>query len=99
VKDPEDAMFLTDRPVYGYRELPDNRQHPVVQGDTLYRLAGAYFAGMPRPAGYWWAIGDFQPAPIHDPTIRLPIGSIIVVPSLRTLQVEILNDRRRQATS
>lgn len=97
--DADDAMFLTERPVYGYRELPDNRQHLVVEGDTLFTLAGRYFAGMPRPAGFWWAIADFQPTPVQDPTLTLRVGSVVVIPSLRTLQMEILNERRRRTST
>jgi hypothetical protein len=96
--DEEGRLFLDDRPVYGYRDLPDNRQHVVREGDTLWGLADLYFASMPRAAGFWWAIADFQPDPVHDPTIALTVGTTVVIPSLRTLQQEILNDARRRRT-
>lgn len=96
--DAEGRTFLTDRIPYGFRALPDNRVHIVSEGDTLFTLAGRYFQPLTRPAGYWWAIADFQPHPIHDPTIALVAGSVIVVPSVRTLVEFILNERRRAET-
>lgn len=86
--------YLTDRVPYRFRALADNTTHVVVQGDTLWSLAGRYFQPLTRPAGYWWAIADFQPNPIHDPTIQLVPGSIVIVPSVRTLLEEVLGDRR-----
>jgi hypothetical protein len=91
--------FLGERAPYAYRDLPDNRQHLVSTGDTIFNLAGRYFAGVPRAAGLWWVIADFQPIPIHDPTIRLVEGTTIVIPSLRTLHGEILNDKRRSTVA
>jgi hypothetical protein len=77
-----------------YRELPDNRFHVVVEGDTLYNLAALYFEGIERPAGLFWVIADFQQTPIHDPTVQLEPGRALVIPSLRTLIEEILSSNR-----
>jgi LysM domain len=99
VRDADERMHLSERPVFGYRDLPDNRQHVVKEGDTLFNIAGRYFAGTERAAGFWWAIADFQPVPIHDPTIRLTPGTVVVVPSLRTLQLDILDEGRRRNAS
>ena len=97
---PDDAerLFLSEAVPYAYRDLPDNIQHSVKEGDTLFNLAGRYYASMPRGAGFWWAIAQFQPNPIIDPTVRLTPGSVVVVPSLATLQNEILNERRKRAS-
>jgi hypothetical protein len=93
--DPEDGMLALSEPEsYGYRDFPDNRRHLVALGDTWWTIAGSYFAGLPRPAGFWWAICHFQPVPVVDPTIALEPGTVVVVPSIRTLQERILNDRR-----
>jgi hypothetical protein len=89
-------LLLSERAPYRYRDLSDNRQHIVRTGDTLWNLAGRYFAPMPRPAGLWWIIADFQPEPIHDPTIELAPGTVITIPSLRTVQEEVFNERRRR---
>jgi len=84
--------FLTDREPYGLVAHPDNRLHTVVEGDSLYLLAGVYFAPLPRACGYWWAIADYQPEPIFDPTLPLPAS--VVIPSLRVLTDIILADPR-----
>lgn len=93
----EDAevQLLTDYEPFDFRELPDNVVHVVKEGDTLWTLAGRYFAGIPRASGLWWVIADFQPTPIHDPTIALELGARLVIPSLRTVQEEVFNPARR----
>ena len=88
-------LFLTEREPFRFRSLPDNRQHVVKEGDTLFSLAGRYFAPLPRPAGLWWVIADFQPDPVHDPTVALEPGRVLVVPSIRTVQEEIFSETRR----
>lgn len=91
-------LQLSEREPFYYRDYPDNREHVVVQGDTLHRLAGAYFAPIDDPAQLWWVIADFQPAPIHDPTIRLEPGSTIIIPSVRTVLEVIFSENRRLET-
>jgi len=87
-------MYLTDREPYGYASHPDSREHLIVLGDTLFSLAGQYFAPLPRACGYWWAIADFQPEPIVDPTLALTVGDTLIIPSLRLLTDVILRDSR-----
>lgn len=89
------VLFLSPREPYRYRNLPDTRTHQVAQGDTLFTLAGSYFAPTPRACGFWWAIADFQPDPIFDPTLELVPGAILYVPSLRTLLEKVLSEERR----
>jgi hypothetical protein len=93
--DEDDAVVLTEPEPYRFRDLSDNRFHVVAEGDTLHGLAAAYFATLPRPAGLWWVIADFQPEPVLDPTLRLGIGSVVVIPSLRTVLEEVFSERRR----
>lgn len=95
VLDDQERLFLTDREPFRYRPLPDNRQHVVKEGDTLFSLAGRYFAPLPRPAGLWWVIADFQPEPVHDPTLALELGRVVVVPSIRTITEEAFSEKRR----
>jgi hypothetical protein len=99
VLDDQERLFLTDREPYRFRTLPDNRQHVVKEGETLFSLAGLYFSPLPRPAGLWWIIADFQPDPIQDPTLALDVGRVLVVPSLRTVTEEIFSEKRRQEVS
>jgi hypothetical protein len=68
----------------------------VVDGDSLFDLAGRYFAPLPRACGYWWAIADYQPDPILDPTLALETARAIVVPATRVLTDVILAESRRR---
>ena len=97
VVDAEGRTFLTEREPYGYRPHADNRVHVVVQGDTLFDLAGRYFEPLPRACGFWWVIADFQPEPIIDPTLELgPTGLRLFIPSVRVLTDVILGEARRR---
>ena len=93
--DAQGRLYLSDRKRFLYRSLPDNIEHTVKQGDTLWTLAGRYFASLPRPAGLWWVIMDFQPDPIHDPTLELVPGTVLHIPSERTILEEIFSEKRR----
>lgn len=94
--DVDGATALTPREPFRFRDLADNRVHTVFEGDTLWTIAGTYFADLARPSGYWWAIADFQPQPIVDPTIALEPGTEIVIPSSRVLLTSILGEQRRR---
>lgn len=98
VRDEAGRMYLTEREPYRYRAHADNRQHTVVHGDTLWGLAGRYFAPLERACGYWWAIADFQPVPIVDPTLALEVGRTLHIPSTRVLTEIILGGAERTAS-
>ncbi len=89
-----ELLQLTDREPFRFAEFADNESHLVREGDTLFILANARFKGFPRPAGLWWIIADFQPEPIHDPTLKLTPGRSLIIPSIRTVREEIFNQRR-----
>lgn len=89
-----DQLQLTDREPFGYQDYPDNRIHPVVQGDTLFALAAKYFDPIDNAATLWWVIADFQPDPILDPTIALVEGSKLIIPSYRTIFEVLFADSR-----
>ncbi len=90
-------LFLSEREPFGFRDRADNVQHVVRSGDTLDSVAATYFAPLANAAQFWWVIGEYQPDPVLDPTVELAVGSVLVVPSLRVLQEEVLNETRRQA--
>ena len=89
--------FLSEREPYRFRPFADTRRHRVVQGDTLWSLAGRAFAPLPRACGYWWVIADFQPDPIIDPTLTLEPGRLLYIPSTRALTDVILSEQRRRS--
>ena len=87
-------LFLAERERFRFRNFSDNRSHIVREGDTLFTLAHRFFKGLPRPAGLYWIIADFQPDPIHDPTIQLGLGRVLFIPSTRTVREEVFNESR-----
>lgn len=95
--DPE-VLQLSEREPFLYRDYADNIEHTVAEGESLHSLAARYFAGIPTPSELWWVIADFQPDPIHDPTLRLEIGSVLIIPSARTVLEEIFSEKRRLET-
>jgi len=94
-KDEAGRTFLDDPGPYRFRALSDNVVHVVEEGETIWSVAGWHFRPHPRAAGLWWAIADFQPNPIHDPTIALVAGSALILPSLRTVLTDVLGEQRR----
>ena len=98
-QDGQGRWLLSDREPYRFHDHPDTRVHVVAQGDTLFHLAGRYFAPLPRACGYWWAIADFQTQPILDPSLRLATGRRLFIPSLRVLTDVILGDPRRKGSA
>lgn len=98
VRDTAGRLYLTEREPYRFYPHPDNGLVVVAEGDTLFTLAGRAFAPLPRACGFWWAIADFQPDPILDPTLALDLGRQIILPSLRVLTDVILGEARRTET-
>lgn len=91
------VLMLTDRTPFRFRPLGDTITHIVKDGESLYQIAGMYYRyAFERPAGLWWVIADFQPDPIFDPTIALVAGSILFVPSIRTIEEFVINEARRE---
>lgn len=83
----DDGYIYTDlRARLDYQGLSDDIIHIVSAGETLQSLAATYFQGMPFAAQLWWAIADYQPEPINDPTVLLTEGSVITIPSAAAVQ-------------
>lgn len=95
LQDDAGRLVLAEREPFRFRALPDNRQHVVGDGETVFSIAGRFFDPLPRPAGLWWVIADFQPDPIHDPTLALEPGRVLLIPSVRTVLEEIFSEQRR----
>lgn len=96
ITDEAGRLYLTEAEPFGYLDLPDNRLHTVIQGDTLWSIAERYFESFDDPSFLWWVIADFQPDPIHDPTIALMPGRLLYIPSVRTINERIFNPSRAQ---
>lgn len=103
VEDDDGKLFLTEREPYRFRQLADTIEHTVKVGETLFSLAARYYAGMQlgslRPDQLWKVIGDFQPTPIVDPTCPPRPGSLLYVPSRKTVRELILNESRQQTAT
>lgn len=69
-----------------YTPIANIEPHIVEDGDTLWSLAARYYGGDDGEANLWWAIADFQPEPILDPTIALAAGSTVLIPPLAYVQ-------------
>lgn len=93
--DVDERLQLTERAPFEFRVLADNRHHVVSEGETLQSIAARYFASLFRPAGLWWVIADFQPDPVHDPTLTLETGTVLIIPSERTVQEFVFSEQRR----
>ncbi len=94
--DDDGNRYLDEREPFRYVENRNNRYHTVEAGETWWGLAHLYFAGVPRPSGLWWLLCEFQPQPVIDPTIRLEAGSIVIVPSLQMLRIDVFSEERRK---
>ena len=69
---------------------------PLLGIDNLPGAQPIDRAPLPRACGFWWAIADFQPDPIVDPTLLLEPGRRLFVPSLRVLTDVILGEAGRR---
>ena len=96
ITDEDSRLYLTERAPFRFRPLVDTKQHRVTDGDTLWALSARHYRGLPRPAGLWWVIADFQPEPIVDPTLKLRAGEVLYIPSLRVVQEFVFSESRRR---
>lgn len=97
VRDSTGALVLTTPEPFRYVALDDNEFYTVNRGDTLFSIAGRKYRVIDpdRASGLWWIVADFQPDPIHDPTVSLDHGRVLVLPSVRTVIERIFNEQRR----
>lgn len=96
--DDADALVLSEPEPFRFVDLSDNRQYVVQDGDSYFSIAGRFFKPLARASGFWWVIIDFQPVPIIDPTVPPAPGTVLVIPSVRTVTELIVNEARRTVT-
>ena len=94
-QDDDGNYYLDDREPYRFENEIDNLVIEAKEGDMLWHIAHKAFAGERRPCGYWWAIAEYQPDPIIDPTIQFSANQKIVSPSKRVLNNKIFNSEQR----
>lgn len=92
--DEQQRLFSDARKPFRYRAFEDNTIHLVKAGESIFSIAGQHFDGQPRPAGLWWVIADFQPEPMHDPTVQLVPGTTLVLPSIQKVVSYIFDQSR-----
>lgn len=91
------SPYLDEREPFRYRAQADNIHHISQEGDTWWGLAQRYYSGFERASGLWWVICEYQPQPIVDPTLTIPAGSTVVIPSARLVRLDVFSDARRAA--
>jgi hypothetical protein len=86
--DDADRVYTAPRNRLFYSPDVDNVvAHTVEDGDTLKSIAFTYYRDKGfRGTTFWWAIADFQPTPILDPTCKLKVGELIFVPPLNYIE-------------
>lgn len=83
-------IFTSQRIRLEFEDLPENRYHVVMDGDTLHTLAAKYLpANDGIETGFWWAIADFQPEAINDPTLKLKAGTVLVIPAKEYIETQL----------
>lgn len=98
VTDDAGRIFLDDREPFGYVERTDNIVHTAAMGDTWFNLALRYYRDISlRADGLWWVICDFQPQPVVDPTLAIPPGTKVYLPSPLVVQSEVLGVVREES--
>lgn len=96
--DDDGVLFTVDDTPYPYAALPDNTTYQVTAGEMWWDIANKVFQPLEYAIRLWWVIMDFQPEPYLDPTVPPTAGTLLVIPSVRTVTTKILSpDRRRYA--
>lgn len=98
LQDAEGRLYLTDRVPFGFVAWADNTPYVVKDGDTLWGIAAWFYRPRPEAWKLWKIVADFQPADgvrVHDPTVALPAGRTLFLPSKIKIDTVILDESRR----
>lgn len=99
--DTEGNLYLSDAPPFRYQELADTTEHTVVLGDTWHSIAARHYGGAIKDDDLAGAellakvIADFQPTWVEDMTVAPAVGTTVYVPSLITIETQVLSEARR----
>ena len=93
-RESDNAIYTELRPRLSFEDRDDVIMYEIQAGDTLFSIAQrAYSQGQSEDAAhFWWAIADFQPEPINDPTIALVPGEYLLIPSLDFIRLKLNGD-------
>jgi hypothetical protein len=94
--DADGALFTVDDTPFPYVNLPDNSTHEVRAGESWFDIARTVFASLPYGQHLFGVLMDFQPTPYLDPTVPPPVGTVLYVPSVRTVLAKIITPARRR---
>jgi len=109
IVDGKRQVFLSSPAPFEYVDLPDNKVYTTVSTDTWESIADKFFASLApqlelinmEPSHLGWVVRDFQPEPqpdaAFDPTLRIPQGLRLVIPSVATVLERVFNENRRVA--
>lgn len=96
IDDDADGVQVMTEPVpFTFVERPDTIEHVVDEGDTWESIASTYYQGLSSYPQLWRIVAEFQPAIPPDATIPPTPGTIVFVPSERTVLEEIFSEARR----
>jgi len=88
--DSQSRVYLGPRERFFFEDLDDVIPHTVREGDTWHSLAHQYYGrALSAEVNLWWALADFQPEPVLDPTLVLAAGTIVLIPPIRVMQEEL----------
>jgi len=91
--DQTELVYFSTRESVKYASDTENQMYTVKAGDTLQNLAQKFFDGFQTPAQLWWILAEYQNPPIFDPTLKLEVGKILVVPSVNRTHA-LINERK-----
>lgn len=94
--DDDGVLFTVDDTPFSYTDLADNSTYEVKAGDTWWSIADEVFAPLDYSFQLWWVIMDFQPEPYLDPTVMPTAGTVLYIPSVKTVTSKILSPERRR---
>lgn len=90
------TAHLDEREPFRFRDESDNRFYTTKEGDTWWGLAWRFFTGFPNRSLLWWLLCEYQPEPVVDPTIVIPAGTTVVIPSERLLRTKVFSPENRR---